>query len=65
MLSLNAIFLEKTAQQMIAQTFPSFTDSVSHNDLSSEQIQSRLEEYSKYLLSVEVYESIFLRLSAV
>ena len=57
--TINALLLEQTVQQMIAQTLPSLSDAVDLEQPSGEKLQDRLNRYTQYLSSLEVHEKQF------
>jgi len=57
--TINAVLLEKTVQQMIAQTLPALSDNLHSDETTKKQIQINLEKYAHYLLSLDAHEERF------
>jgi len=60
--TVNALILETSVQQIIAQALPTLADYISLENFSPEKIKQNLEEHALYLSSIEVHESDFVKI---
>lgn len=60
--TVNALILESTVQTMIAQTLPVLADHITHKKFSSEEVEKKLSRHARYLSSLEVHQSGFIRM---